>query len=222
MGVPYRLSCVGVVTVIAANAGAAEKCAPEPAPTPFERRVTPYSMTYYNLSTDADYSVLVDTKLPTTTQLARVNRLSNQMLYASYRVMAYPGGSPAGREATEDERTSYEKAVKLLDGIKQLDSGLASEMDGLRAKVDEIHKGAAEAVRLGSRDENDAAKAILADLDKQAVALSNDLSKANDERIADAKEYSNGLSASASSTSSCSVSRSSASGWGNAPRSTSG
>jgi methyl-accepting chemotaxis protein len=109
------------------------------------------------------------------------------MLYASYRVMAYPGGSPAGREATEDERTSYEKAVKLLDEIKQLDSGLASEMDGLRAKVDEIHKGAAEAVRLGSRDENDAAKAILADLDKQAVA--------------DAKEYSNGLSASASSTS---------------------
>ncbi|MDT8757098.1 methyl-accepting chemotaxis protein [Sphingomonas psychrotolerans] len=153
------------------------------------------------VSADADYSILVDTKLPATTKLARVNRMASQMLYASYRVMAYPGGSQAGRAAAEEERTSYEKAVKLLDEVKQLDPSLASEIDTLRGKIDDIHKGAAEAVSLGSRDENDAAKAILADVDKQAIALSSDLSKANDDRIADAKEYSNALSASASSTS---------------------
>jgi methyl-accepting chemotaxis protein len=152
------------------------------------------------VAADADYSVLVDSKLPVTTKLARVNRLASQMLYSSYRVMAYPGGSAAGREA-EQEGASYEQAIKLLEETKQLDPSLASEIETLRGKVTDIHKGAVEAVRLGSRDENDAAKAVLAELDKQAIALAADLTKANDERIADAKAYSEKLSASASSTS---------------------
>ncbi|WP_029935678.1 methyl-accepting chemotaxis protein [Sphingomonas sp. UNC305MFCol5.2] len=151
--------------------------------------------------TDADYAVLVDVKLPITTKLARANRLGSQMLYASYRVMAYPGGSAASRAAVEEERASYEGAVKLFDEVKQLDPGLAGEITTIRGTFDEIHKGAVEAIRHGSRDENDAARAILADLDTKAVTMAAELIKANDQRIADAKALSNDLSASASSTS---------------------
>lgn len=54
---------VGVVTLLAASARAGEPCVPEPSPTPFEKRVTPYSMTYYNLSADADYTRKMLTEL---------------------------------------------------------------------------------------------------------------------------------------------------------------
>jgi len=151
--------------------------------------------------TDAEYAVLVDVKLPITTKLARVNRLGSQMLYASYRAMAYPGGSAAGRAAAEEERASYETAVKTLDEVKQLDPGLSVEITKLHGIFEEIHKGAAEAIRHGVRDENDAARAILADLDTKALTMAAELVKANDQRIADAQAFSNDLSASASSTS---------------------
>jgi methyl-accepting chemotaxis protein len=153
------------------------------------------------MNTDADYAVLVDTKLPITTKLARVNRLGSQMLYASYRVMTYPAGSAAGRAAAEEERASYESAIKALDEVKQLDPGLAAEITTIRGTFEEIHKGAVEAIRHGSRDENDAARVILADLDTKALAMAAELIKANDQRIADAQAFSDDLSASASSTS---------------------
>jgi methyl-accepting chemotaxis protein len=153
------------------------------------------------LGTAADYSVLVDKKLPITTRLARVNRFASQMLYASYRVMTYPGGSSENRAAADEERTSYENAVKILDEVKQLDPSLAGEIDTLRAEIEEIHKGALEAIRHGASNENEAARTILAELDKKALALAGDLTKANDARIADAQAFSTRLSAAASGTS---------------------
>ncbi|MCX8474515.1 MAG: methyl-accepting chemotaxis protein, partial [Sphingomonas sp.] len=152
-------------------------------------------------STAADYSVLVDKKLPITTRLARVNRFGSQMLYASYRVMAYPSGSAENRDAAEEERISYDNAVKILDEVKQLDPSLAGEIDTLRAEIEDIHKGALEAIHHGARDENDAARTILAELDKKALTLAGDLTKANDARIADAQAFSSKLSAAASGTS---------------------
>ncbi|ATY32036.1 methyl-accepting chemotaxis protein [Sphingomonas psychrotolerans] len=153
------------------------------------------------VSTAADYSVLVDKKLPITTRLARVNRLASQMLYASYRVMTYPGGSPGSRDAVEEERTSYQSAAKILDEVKLLDPGLARDLDANRAEIEDIHKGALEAISHVARGEKDAAQTILAELDKKAMTLAGELIKANDGRIADAQAFSTKLSTAASSTS---------------------
>src|SRR3954471_19585779 len=43
------------------------------------------------LAADDAYSVLVGTKLPLTTKLARASRFTTQMMYSSYRVVAFPG-----------------------------------------------------------------------------------------------------------------------------------
>ncbi|AQR73587.1 methyl-accepting chemotaxis protein [Sphingomonas sp. LM7] len=150
---------------------------------------------------DAAYEQLVDKRLPITTKLARANRFVTQMLYASYRVMAYPGGSASGRVAAEQERQSYDNAVKVLEEIAQIDPEMKAEVDSYRSKVDSIHKRAQEAISHGMRDENDAARAILAEVDSTLELLSQELAKANNEDVASAQALSNELTASASSTS---------------------
>ena len=153
------------------------------------------------VNADGAYEQLVDKKLPIATKLARVNRFGTQMLYASYRVMAYPGGSSAGRASAELERAAYGNAVKLFDEIKQIDPEMASKIDGYRARFDEIQKGAETAVAHGQRDENDAARAILAELDTKLDALAQELTKANDDNITDSQALSNELTVAANSTS---------------------
>jgi len=153
------------------------------------------------IGADAAYEQLVDRKLPITTKLARANRYGTEMLYASYRVMAYPGGSAAGRASAELERSAYANAVKIFDEIKQLDPTMSAEVDGYRAKFDAIHKSAEQAVAHGSRDENDQARAILAELDASLDALAQEITKANNEDIVAAQTLSNDLTASANSTS---------------------
>ncbi|WP_240700101.1 methyl-accepting chemotaxis protein [Sphingomonas gei] len=153
------------------------------------------------MNADNAYALLVDKKLPITTKLARANRFGTQMLYASYRVMAYPGGSAAGRAAADDERAAHENAVKIFDEIKQIDPSMAAELDGYRAKFDEIHKGAEQAIALGLRDENDAARAILAGLDAKLDVTMQELVRANNEDVADAQALSNDLTAAAKGTS---------------------
>ena len=150
---------------------------------------------------DAAYEELVDRRLPSTTKLARINRAGTQMLQASYRVMAYPGGSAAGRAAAQVERTSYDSAVKLLDEIKQLNPDMNAEIDGYRSRFDDLHKGAEQAIAHGLRDENDTARTILAELDTKLDTLAAEITKANDEDIVNAQALSNDLTASAHSTS---------------------
>ncbi|WP_404337492.1 methyl-accepting chemotaxis protein [Sphingomonas sp. MMS12-HWE2-04] len=153
------------------------------------------------LKSDADYSELTDVKLPIATKLARVNRFATQMLYASYRVMAYDGGSAENRASAELERTAYDKAVKILDDVKAVAPESAADIDAIRAKLDDIQQGAIEAVRFGSQNQDEAARAKLAGLDTKLDSLSKELADANDARVAEASKISAALSVTASSTS---------------------
>jgi methyl-accepting chemotaxis protein len=153
------------------------------------------------VNADSAYETLVDKKLPITTKLARASRYVTQMLYASYRVMAYPGGSAGGRTAAEQERQAYDNALKVFDEIKQVDPEMVAEIEGYRSKVQDIHKSAETAIGHGMRDDNEAARVILAELDTTLDALSKELTKANNDDVASAQALSNELSISASSTS---------------------
>ncbi|NIJ20780.1 methyl-accepting chemotaxis protein [Sphingomonas naasensis] len=150
---------------------------------------------------DSAYEQLVDHQLPGTTKLARVNRFGTQMLYASYRVMAYPGGSAAGRASAELEATSYANVGKTLDEIKEMNPDMAAEVEAYRGKFDEIHKGAQQAIAYGSRDQNEEARQVLAELDTRLDALAEQLTKANNEDVANAQNTSNALTDAAHATS---------------------
>ncbi|MGK6355992.1 HAMP domain-containing protein, partial [Sphingomonas sp. DT-207] len=152
-------------------------------------------------STNDSYSALVEKKLPVSTLMARVNRLSNQMVYSGYRAMAYPGTSAEARAAGETERKAHADALRYLDEAKQLDPSFGGEIEVLRSNIVAIHEGAEQAIRYGQQDQNDAARAILADLDKKADEFSIIATKANNERIAAGRALATELSASASSTS---------------------
>jgi methyl-accepting chemotaxis protein len=150
---------------------------------------------------DDSYSALVEKKLPISTLLARTNRFGTQMVYSGYRAMVYPGSSAEARAAGEAERSAYASAVTTLDEAKQLDPDIASEVDAFRADIDAIHRDAERAIRLGQQDQNDEARAILADLDKRIDAFSVKSAKANNERIAEGRTLAKELSDDASSTS---------------------
>jgi methyl-accepting chemotaxis protein len=152
-------------------------------------------------SADDSYSTLVEKKLPISTMLARVNRFSTQMVYAGYRAMVYPGASAEARASAETESGAYSQATRLLDEVKQLDPETASEIDAMRAKIDAIHNGAKRAIELGRQDQNDAARAILVDLDKDVDEFSAGAIKSNDERIAQGRALAKTLSDDANSTS---------------------
>jgi hypothetical protein len=85
-----------------------------------------------------DYAVLVNTKLPITTNA--VNRLCRS-LYASYRVMAYPGGSAAGRAAADEERRTITRRGQA-DGSRH-----RREITTTR----NLHKGARSAAATATR-----------------------------------------------------------------------
>jgi methyl-accepting chemotaxis protein len=147
------------------------------------------------------YSVLVDSKLPVTTKMARINRLSTQMVYYGYQAMAYPAGSAQGKAAMAGELKAFKSAEQLIEEIKKIDPTAGDEARELKEQVAAIHNGASEAIRLGVVDQNDAARTILRDLDGKLTTLTTGLAAKNDRRIKEGNALSAELNAKTSSTS---------------------
>ncbi|AJP74400.1 HAMP domain-containing methyl-accepting chemotaxis protein [Sphingomonas hengshuiensis] len=144
---------------------------------------------------DNNYSTLTDVKLPDTIQIARANRKTVEMVYSGYQALVYDGASREGQEAVENEAKAYDAAVTILSDLRKAEPEEATRIDDLRARIDALHKLTGEAVKLGSQNRNDEARA---DLAKADVAM-KEFSKAGvayaDERIAAGKKLSGELSA---------------------------
>ncbi len=144
---------------------------------------------------DKEYSVLTDREDPAAVELARANRRINQMAYAAYMTMAYDGTSAEGQaakamfeESVGKLHANFAKANELVpeEAVAILDFETRSEAIAVKAR---------KAVEAGLRNDNETARTLLQPVDKQIVALSNDLRDYNEERARETAAQSKALTA---------------------------
>ncbi len=152
------------------------------------------------MTTDAKYSVLTDVSGPARVQMARANRVMNQMAYMAAMTIFYDSVSPEGRKAKE----TYDKAYpRLLDYLKDGANGLpndAAEINALIKSAESVKADLDKAVALGEQDRNaEAGEAmIVAAADIEAFGAAN--AKIVNRSIAQGKAESAAMSDASSGT----------------------
>ena len=132
---------------------------------------------------DANYSQLTNSKLPATVKLVRANRYVAMMIYAGYRTLAYDGNSAEARAAAAESAKAYENAQANFAEVATLDPDAATKVAELRTALEAIHGSVADAVAAGLRNDDAAAKALLADADKRIQDMTSNLLAYNQSRV---------------------------------------
>ena len=129
---------------------------------------------------NARYSDLVHNELPSTTRLARVQRLATEMTYAGYRSIAYDGRSAVARRLPAEEADANRQAQALLAELRQTRPDLRDAVDRIGREVAIVHDTSRRAIALGLQNRNDEAREMLAaadtclgELRRWAVELNN-------------------------------------------------
>jgi methyl-accepting chemotaxis protein len=141
-------------------------------------------------SIDADYSVLTGDILPASTDLARANRRTVELVYAAYRTLAYDGSSPEAKKAAAKVEEAYEAGKKNFDEAVKTDAALADEVAEFRRSFDRVYQVSARAAQLGLANRNDEARSVLVQADDGAEELSKTMSDFNTARIRDSDQRS--------------------------------
>ncbi|MEN2709538.1 methyl-accepting chemotaxis protein [Sphingomonas sp. NPDC092331] len=149
---------------------------------------------------DRNYSDLVVNHMPVATELARANRRASDMAYAGYRALSYDGSSKVAQEAGKVEENNFLTANKLLDNAEALQPALKPQLDQFRSQIARVHALASQAIALGQRNDNEGAKAKLAEMDPLLIDLSAQMAKFNDDLVASGKTRSIELGASSNHT----------------------
>jgi methyl-accepting chemotaxis protein len=150
---------------------------------------------------DSRYSELVKNHMPIATELARANRRALDIAYAGYRALSYDGGSQVAQEADEVEQANYQMAGQLLDNAEKMQPELKPQLAPFRAKITRVHELAARAIQLGQHNDNDGARAALAQMDPLVASLSKEMAKFNDEIVTRGKAQTDELGAHSDNTS---------------------
>lgn len=122
------------------------------------------------MRSDASYTSLVAAKLPTTTLLARSQRLATEMAYHGYRSAAY-GRSVNGQRTLEDEATAYRQATEILQEARRLQPELGKDIDGIEQSIEAIHTAAVRAIGYGVDGMAEAAEGELVVADRELDRL---------------------------------------------------
>ncbi len=152
------------------------------------------------LANDASYSVLTDISGPARVQMARANRVVNQMAYLAAMTVFYDGASPEGRKA----KASYDKAYPRLQAyLKEGANGLpkeAVEINALITGAEKVKSDLDKVVALGAQNRTaEASQAmIVASTEIEAFGVAN--AKIVDRSIAEGKAQSAAMSAASNRT----------------------
>jgi methyl-accepting chemotaxis protein len=149
---------------------------------------------------DARYTDLVDHRMPTTTLLARTQRLATEMVYHGYRAVYYDAGSEAGQRTRRDEPAAYREAKETLAEAHRLRPDLDREIAGIEGSVEAIHGAAARAIGYAARGQKNEAARELVPADRELDALKAMAVPLNNRNLKEARTISEELSAEATST----------------------
>ena len=113
------------------------------------------------------YAALATRTLPDNTRLATVGNLTGAMVYAGYKTMAYDGASQQARDAAAQQKSNAIKARALLQAVARVEPTAA--LGELQARLSDIDRSVAQAITLGMRNDNEAARRILTDTDRMTT-----------------------------------------------------
>lgn len=144
---------------------------------------------------DDSYSEIVGETMPDTVKLVRANRVTIEMIYAGYKVMAYDGASSTARAAADQERASFEKVSKYFDEVIKAEPEQAATISPLRDLAATLHEQVQTAIAFGLRNDDQGARQALVSADQTASKLTKALAAINDGRIKQATKTSDDLTA---------------------------
>ncbi len=145
---------------------------------------------------DAKYSYMVDHRLPALTQLVRSLRHVNDGVFNGLQIITFPAGSDAYRRASVDLESGPATLEDTLRKAETQDSALEPVIANFRTRAAVVFKEVNEAVALGRAGQQAAAMQRLKDADDKFTVLTDEITIANNERIAAASKDSAELSAS--------------------------
>ena len=143
---------------------------------------------------DRRYSELVNSKLPATTQMVRMNRYATEMVEVAYRTTTYPRESEQAQSAPEAIDEAHDKASKALAKAGELDPSLTARLPEIRTPLDRIHRLSADAARLGLSGDVAASARKLTAADQLLQSFGVDMVALNNGRVAQAEEEATALS----------------------------
>ena len=145
------------------------------------------------MTADASYSEIVHTQLPNTVKLVRTARFATAMVYDGYKVTYYDGSSAAARAAAEEEQASFEKASAHFADVLRMEPEQGAVIRPIQARMAQLHAQVQKAISLGLRNDDEAARKLLAEADDDATQLINTIVAMDDGRVENARKISDGL-----------------------------
>lgn len=103
------------------------------------------------------YDVLVQSKMPSITQLVRGLRLSTDMVRSSYAALTSGPGSKEAERATNDMKAGFDGALHSFDKAAELNPEMREWVAVYRATIREVQSGLEKALWLSRASQNDRA-----------------------------------------------------------------
>ena len=149
---------------------------------------------------DDTYSEFVANEDRATLLLARANTSVHSTMYNAYRVLAYDAKSSEMPELVRAYSSDVKLAGERFAAAKERWPAASADIQAFAERAEVIFSELGKAVELGSRNENDAARAILAKQDIAVADLRRSIMTRVDKGIASIDEQSAALSAVANFT----------------------
>jgi methyl-accepting chemotaxis protein len=149
---------------------------------------------------DQTYTQLAAKEEPAVLALARATRAVNIVGYATYRAIAYPGGSPEAAAAAKSAETNSNNTAQFLTEAEQLNPENKDFFENLLAEVRGINACTAPVVALGLKDQNDEATKAMVKCDELISAFTSSASNFANDQIEKARVATVAASSSATTT----------------------
>jgi methyl-accepting chemotaxis protein len=136
------------------------------------------SATYSSIAlkkADSATKALVAHRAPAALELARVGRMVNVIGYATYRVIAEDGPTPAARQAKADIEASTALLRKNLETAERLLPENAASYRTFEAQAKQVSDLADQAADLSLEAKDDQAKLIMAQLNPKIAGMTKDI-----------------------------------------------
>lgn len=145
--------------------------------------------------TDERFSGIIAQQVPARIETGRFNKLLQQMLYMSYRVLTYDGESQDAKSSEKLYKAARDESVSTLDKLIAADPANTAGYTKAKQGFAELTALTDKAVAAGMKNENDTAKDILAKADKLVDPLNDEIFNFNEAEYKKMTDTSNALTA---------------------------
>lgn len=149
---------------------------------------------------DQEYGNFISHEIMASNDMARASRNMAAVPYRAYQILAYPADTPQMERAIAAYKDEQVRLIKRLERVKSDLPKESKRVDALLQRITDVKALTDKAVELGSRDENDQARVLLAQADDLVEPLIEDVRAWQDELSVTVNDGSAKLSAETANT----------------------